>query len=130
MLVYLEAIAADMKARHAKLKNEEGGFTLIELLVVIAIIGILCAIAIPIFTAMQDKARAENGEAGEATSTPTDTATGDPYLNNDATPTYNDSIMPYVLMGAGVVLVLGIMVFAVVKFRNRAAAGKGPHLDG
>ena len=40
---------------HKRMNKEEEGFTLIELLVVIIIIGILAAIAIPVFLSQKSK---------------------------------------------------------------------------
>jgi type IV pilus assembly protein PilA len=74
-----------MLARLRKAKeNVEGGFTLIELLVVMIIIGILAAVAIPVFLSQRAKAQ-DSATKADASTVGKEVATW--YVDNATAPT-------------------------------------------
>jgi type IV pilus assembly protein PilA len=89
-----------MLARIRKAQEEnEGGFTLIELLVVMIIIGILAAIAIPVFLSQRAKAQ-DSATKADASTVGKEIATY--YVDGTTAPVVNQTGGRYTLGGADI----------------------------
>ncbi len=80
-------------------KEKDGGFTLIELLVVMIIIGILAAIAIPVFLSQRAKAQ-DSATKADASTVGKEIATY--FVDNTAAPTVNVTGTRYMVNGVDV----------------------------
>ena len=96
----MRTIKQYLEAAKARKENGEAGFSLVELIVVVVILGILAAVAIPIFNGIQDQARQSSLESivgNGAAQTASDIAQGneaniDPNLT--ALATQSDDQLP------------------------------------
>lgn len=102
----MRTIKQYLEAAKARKENGEAGFSLVELIIVVVILGILAAVAIPIFNGIQE--RAEQGAADAAAAnaasmaaveltktpvgTPPTTSGGYTITYNPASPTTIDKV--------------------------------------
>jgi type IV pilus assembly protein PilA len=119
----MTSIKSALERRLAAGKNNEGGFSLIELLVVVIIIGILAAIAIPIYIGVQNNAK---DSATKSDLTNAKLAVVAYYSDQNAFPASIDSatLKNYGFTGTGVTAsTTGTQ--AVTNFCLKATSGSG-----
>lgn len=81
----MRTIKQYMEAAKARKENGEAGFSLVELIVVVVILGILAAVAIPIFNGIQGKAEINAAQAAAANAAAEGTAKAAQGLDPTAT---------------------------------------------